>query len=330
VRIAVIGCGSAGSRHAQNLVDMGHALILFDQDPSISEELKARLSSRSGTRSIQSVSTADEIFGAGVDACIVASPTDTHSEYAISVISQGIPVFVEKPLAVSYRQGLTVAEAASAGALLMIGYNLRFFRPVCEIQKAIVRGDIGRPLAASFRFGYDLRLWRPRIDYRKTYSGDRNRGGGILLEASHEIDLACWLFGPIRSAFGVVRRTKVLEADVDDVTASVLETSSGVVVSLFLDMISPTYRRGLEVVGEKGSLGWQWVDSSEARADLDESYRAELSYFLGCVEAGEKPEPNAQDALHVLAVAEAIASASDTKKAAKIRSLGDDSDGNQP
>ena len=54
---------------------------------------------------------------------------------------------------------------------------------------------VGQLVGASAWFGSWLPDWRPDVDYRETYSAQRSLGGGVLLDAIHELDLLVWLAG---------------------------------------------------------------------------------------------------------------------------------------
>ena len=49
-------------------------------------------------------------------------------------------------------------------------------------------------------YGQYLPAWRPSRDYRETYTAQSAQGGGILLDASHEIDYVRWIGGEIAFA----------------------------------------------------------------------------------------------------------------------------------
>ncbi len=324
MRVGVIGCGSAGSRHSRNLVELGHTPLLYDA----SREKAARAASEVGT-DVEVLADLQALFDAGLDACIVASPTHLHARHALEALTRSIPVLIEKPLATSTYEAKAVVDAAASSRIpVMVGYNLRFLTATRRAKEELVSDRIGKPVAAAFRFGYDLRLWRPSTDYRTTYSGDRRTGGGVLLEASHELDLAAWLLGPASAVTARVARTGILEGDFDDLAFVVVEHEGGALASHFLDMLSPTYRRGFEIVGESGRVSWDWgtgVLSTEAPraggaqagrtteqipADLGRSYVAEVAYFLDCVEKGEAPEPGPREGLETLRLVEAVESSS--------------------
>src|SRR5262249_5553764 len=148
----------------------------------------------------------------------------------------GAHVFIEKPLAAT-TEGVAElrGELRARGLHAMVGCNLRFDAVYAAVGDALLRGELGRVYAAHLMFGYDLAAWRAGVDYRKVYSARKAEGGGIVLDAIHEIDLALGWFGGVRRILSSVRRTGALEADVEDVADLVLEFRSGVVATIHLN-----------------------------------------------------------------------------------------------
>src|SRR5207237_1271156 len=93
------------------------------------------------------------------------------------------------------------------------------------------------------------RRWRPNVDYRTVYSARRAEGGGVLLDAIHELDLALWWLGLPRRVLSLPRSTGALEADVEDVADAVVEFRSGVVGNFHLNYRDPVYRRSVAIAG---------------------------------------------------------------------------------
>ena len=80
-----------------------------------------------------------------------------------------------------------------------VGCNLRFLPSLQRLKDLIAQGVIGRIVRASFEAGQWLPDWRPRQDYRKSYSADPDSGGGVLFDLIHEIDAAYWILGDLTS-----------------------------------------------------------------------------------------------------------------------------------
>lgn len=350
MRLAILGLGSAGIRHALNARRLGCSLVLFDPDTEVVREAARRLRSQrpvplgneSGFSSAQLservtanaevsiVGSAEAAVEAGVDAVIVASPTSSHSEQILRAAEAGLPVLTEKPVALDETQALELLERVGGRVPTMVGYNLRFCPPVMRAKKLVSENRLGRVIAASFWFGYDVRKWRPGRDWKTTYSSSAAAGGGILLEASHELDLCNWILGPIDSVRGaVVARSSLLDSDIHDVAAALLTTQRGAIVSLYLDEISPVYRRGFEIVGTKAVVRYDWTDgifrllrrsADRSRAqtsdalheqqrlppDVESSYVAELRHFLNCLTKGTHPSPGLREGVAAVGLAAAI------------------------
>jgi predicted dehydrogenase len=80
-------------------------------------------------------------------------------------------------------------------------------------------------------------------------------GGGALLEHSiHSVDIACWLFGPVRRVHGLAR--SVFGYEVEDVAALSLEHESGTVGTLLtiFNGVQGREERRIEAFFERGAV----------------------------------------------------------------------------
>lgn len=350
MRLAVLGLGSAGTRHASNALRLGCGLVLFDPDEDAVRDAARRLESQrlaipddesalhspqlsersTAHAEVAIAGSADAAIEAEVDAVIVASPTASHAEQILKAAEAGLPVLVEKPVALGATQALELLEGVAGRVPTMVGYNLRFCAPVLRAKELVAENRLGRVITASFWFGYDVRKWRPGRDWKTTYSSSAAQGGGILLEASHELDLCNWMLGPVDSVRGaVVARSGLLDSDVHDIAAALLTTKDGATVSLGLDEISPVYRRGFEIVGTEAVVRYDWTeetfhllsradggtraptsdvshDQERLPPDVEGSYLAELRHFLDCLRNGTPPSPGLRDGVAALQLAAAI------------------------
>lgn len=72
-----------------------------------------------------------------------------------------------------------------------ITYNLRFHKCLQYIKKNVHLDKVFFVEAETSSY---LPSWRKNKDYSKSYSAFPNKGGGVLLDMSHEIDYLKWLF----------------------------------------------------------------------------------------------------------------------------------------
>ena len=115
----------------------------------------------------------------------------------------------------------------------MVGYVLRFLPALHAIRQHLTDGLLGQVHTARVEVGQYLPDWRPGSDYRQGVSGQDKLGGGALLELSHEIDYATWLFGWPQSLQCSRARLSPLEIDVED-SAHVLLEYPGKRISLHM------------------------------------------------------------------------------------------------
>jgi len=288
--VLVIGAGSIGARHAANLAAAGALVTITDPNHD---------RARAATGATPIAFDVDAL--PQVDGIVVASPTRFHLDHARRAVATGAAVLVEKPLA---DHGDGVDELVrEGGPRLMVGYNLRLHAPIERLVSLVQQGRVGHPLGHRLWFGSWLPDWRPGVDYRTTYSARADLGGGVLNDAIHELDLAVWLAGPELTVVGaVVARLGPLEIDVEDTVRALLRTPDGVPVEVELDYLSRTYRRGIEVLGEEGTICLDWArgtlemsgpsgaETEPADTPVAISYEREAAAFLGLIR-GEEPAP---------------------------------------
>jgi predicted dehydrogenase len=306
LRVLVLGAGSAGSRHARLLAAAGAAVTIADPDAD-----------RAAATGLPTVAFDIDHLGSP-DGIVVASPSVAHAEQAHAALATGARVLVEKPLAAS-SEGLD-ALVAAAGDRVMVGYNLRLHVPLERVAALVHDGRAGDISSYRLWFGSWLPDWRPDVDYRATYSAQRALGGGVLLDAIHELDVLLWLAGDDRfSVLGaVVDRLGPLEIDVEDTVKALLRHATGAVAEVELDYLSRRYRRGVEVIGDKATIRLDWARqvveiedneallSEPATIPVLESYQRQADRFLAFI-AGEAPAPvDAAEGARSVALADAI------------------------
>jgi len=306
VKVAVIGLGSAGTRHARNLLELGHEVVGFDPVSA----------PPAGAAQAPSAETAIEAS----EAVLVASPSSLHAAQSCSALERRRPVLVEKPLATTITDAeQVVAAAARAGVVAAVAMNLRFHPGVVELKRLIDKGALGRILSAQASFGYDLRLWRPHDDYRLSYSARAELGGGVLLDAIHELDYLLWLLGPVASVSAETGHVSDLDIDVEDAAVAALRFESGALATVDLNFFEPSYRRACVVVGSQSVARWDWGQGTvtttrdgaddeivDARCDVGDTYRAVLVDFLAAVSEGAAERTPAGQGLEALRVAAAM------------------------
>jgi hypothetical protein len=307
--VLILGAGSIGTRHALNLLAAGAHVTVADP-------VEERARAIAGV----DVVPFDLDRLEGYDGVVVASPTRYHVEQARAAIAAGARVLVEKPVATTVADALPLAGAAES---VMVGYNLRLHSPICRLRQLTEAGAAGAVLSARFWFGSYLPDWRAGVDYRSSYSARADLGGGVLLDAIHELDLATWWFGDRLEVVGaVVGRVSSLDIDVEDSVKALLVTPDGIAVDVSLDYLSRRYRRGIEIVGEDATLRLDWatnaidierpaaVETIHDDTPVSRSYELQAERFLSWLRGEAHPEVDGAAALHSVRLADDIRAAS--------------------
>lgn len=313
MKILIVGCGSIGQRHAKNLRELGEYDLLLT-DPK-EERAKAVAHELSGT----SFAVIEDAYDEKPDVALICAPTSMHLPLAWEALQRNCHIFIEKPLSDSM-QGVTefIEAAELRRRVLFAGYNFRFDTVLNQAERWVSEGRIEYVTSARFHFGSYLPWRHPGEDYRWGYGARRELGGGVILDAVHELDLALWLFGLPTAIYCVGGKYSDLEIDVED-TAEIVMSYADKAVSVHLDYVQRPAQRWCEITGTGGrieadvfartarhfdtqSQTWR---HAEGLGRLDESYKSEMRHLIDCVEDRAKPVVDGRIAAQSLLLADA-------------------------
>ncbi|HEV2288683.1 MAG TPA: Gfo/Idh/MocA family oxidoreductase [Candidatus Acidoferrales bacterium] len=311
-RLLIIGCGSIGQRHAKVLRELGvEDVLLFDTDEKRAESLGRELQ-------MEEFHTLEDAFKAEPDAAVICAPTGLHLELAFEALRHNCHLFIEKPISHS-TDGVAdlLHEVAEKERLLLAGYNFRFDPLLNTAKQWLNEKRIGTVTGARLHFGSYLPWRHPLEDYRAGYGACKSLGGGVILDAIHEIDIALWFFGWPDSIYSAGGKYSDLEIDVED-TAEITITYADKVVSVHLDFVQRPAERWFEVTGTGGRIAGnlfarslRWFDgvsqkwfSTDIGTTIEDTYRSEMRHFLDCLEGKDTPLIDGETAVQSLILAE--------------------------
>lgn len=250
-KLLVVGCGSIGRRHAGNAVNTAGigSIAVCDQNAELADEA-AKLCD--GT----AFSDLDAALDWGPDAVIVAVPHRAHVPVAKAALSCGAAVLVEKPISDDpIAAADLVAHADALGLPLYTVCNMRFHAAVATLKQHLA--SVGKIHFARAHVGNYLPEMRPNADYRELYCANRDQGGGVVLDAIHEIDYLSWLLGPVNAVTADAGNIGGLDIDVEDYAAMLMRHQSGARSEVHMDYLQRFKRRGCEIVGSDGTMIWE-------------------------------------------------------------------------
>jgi predicted dehydrogenase len=315
----VVGGGSIGTRHLRNLKKLGiEQLGLVEPDLTQREAVVGEIS-------VAAFSGLQEGLKWTPDFVAVATPTHLHAVQTLEIVRAGVPVFVEKPLSHTVENISEIAGLVKNKKLTsLVGCNMRFHPGPAKVKQLLDEGQLGKILFARIHAGSYLPEWRPNSDYRSNYAARVETGGGCILDYIHEIDLARWYLGEVRSVFCSAAHLSSIEIETEDVAFLVCRHASGAMSEIHLDYVQRTYERGCQIVGELGSVFWdfnartvrwynaaskEWsVYSQPAGWEINQMYVDEMKHFLDCLAEGRVtalPIPEAAAVMRIVFAAKA-------------------------
>ncbi len=262
----------------------------------------------------------DLLADPALDAVILSTPHSLHGEHVTRAAQAGKHVFVEKPFTLTAESGRRAAMACTAaGVVLAVGQNRRF-SAVGQILKTMLEaGDFGTVLHLESNFSVPSAL---------AYTADRWRAnriespaGGLAGLGVHMIDLMCWLAGPVVSVSAQAKR-RAVSVDMDDTTSALFEFASGPTGYLGTSMACPN-TSFLNLYGTKANA-FARVDANELELEVAggqaparevapvDTLKAELEEFAAACTGGPAFRVRPEEAIHNVAVMEAITASAAT------------------
>ncbi|PRD56218.1 Gfo/Idh/MocA family protein [Sphingobacterium gobiense] len=141
-----------------------------------------------------------------IDIVYIATPPSTHKEYALQVIQAGKPVYVEKPMAMSFAEAKEMYDIAKQrGVPIFVAFYRRALAYFMQIKQWVNEGKIGKILAVAVRLiraphFSDLHPDTHRWRIKKEIGGE----GYFVDMAPHTLDILDYILGPIADVKGYV------------------------------------------------------------------------------------------------------------------------------
>lgn len=271
IRWGIIGCGDVTevkSGPAFNKVPHSNLVAVMRRDAAKA----ADYARRHGVPAWYSDADA-LIHDPNVNAIYVATPPDSHADYAIRAMRAGKPVYVEKPMALNAAECEAMNQVSrETGVPLFVAFYRRalpYFLKVKELIDNCVIGDI-RHVSVQLNWQpADRELGRaPQANWRVT---PQISGGGLFHDlASHQFDLLEFLLGPIGSASGISRNQAGLY-EADDLVVATFAFASGVLgTGSWCFTVNPEQRmEQTQLIGSRGKLTFSFFENFVITVDTE-------------------------------------------------------------
>lgn len=251
--VLIVGFGSIGRRHFQNLRKLGI------------EDVRILRSNRKSNHTFPSPPHTtvyvdlDAAIECRPDFAIVSNPTSLHVPTAKALVTANIPVLLEKPVADSLRSSQSLMTASEQCAVpVSMGYCFRYHPLYRRVKHELSSGRFGRVFYGRLWQSSYLPDWHPWEDYRDSYAARRELGGGVVKTLDHELDMLRWLLGEPDRVIASVGTLSSLEVNVEDTADMVFHLPDGLQAAVHVSFARRGYDRGLSIVGEQGTCQLDW------------------------------------------------------------------------
>lgn len=324
VRYAVVGLGHIAQvavlpafAHAQN----SELAALVSNDP---EKLQ-KLGRRYKVKARFSYDQFDECLRSGVvDAVYIALPNHLHREYTERAARAGVHVLVEKPMAVTEEDCLSMIQVAEEnGVKLMVAYRLHFEESNLKAIDLVQGGRLGEPRLFDSVFTMTVKEGDIRLNPREL-------GGGTLY------DIGIYCINAVRNLFGAEPMEVVAFSanngdsrflQCEETTSAILRFPGRERLASFVCSFGAADVSAYRVVGSEGDLvmepAYEYAEELKQRVTIKgrtrervfpkrDQFAPELLSFSECILTGATPEPSGWEGLADVRVIRALYHSADT------------------
>jgi predicted dehydrogenase len=215
---------------------------------------------------------ADELINdPDINAVYIATPPNSHAEYAIQAMKTGKPVYVEKTMALNAEECRRMADVSKeTGSPLFVAYYRRALPMFVKLKGLIDMHAVGDIKTI------DLVLHAPakpeEIEGSAGWRVDPSiSGGGHFHDlAAHQFDYLEYAFGPIKKVTGVAANQAGLYETDDAVSASFLFESGVVGSGSWCFTVPPKQAMDVcEIVGSKGRISFSFFSNTVLHVETE-------------------------------------------------------------
>ncbi len=332
LKVGLLGAGRIAGVHATAISsNPGSRLVaISDINPAAAQKLAAQYGVEARTN--------DAIIDdPTIDAVLIATSTDTHSDLIERATAAGKAVLCEKPVDLSLARAQKCLKAAKAtGRPVMIGFNRRFDPNFSTLKAAADRGEIGKSELLSIT-SFDPAP--PPVAYIKV-------SGGIFRDMMiHDFDMANFIMGAAPASVMAVG-TSIVDpeigavGDVDTAVVTLSYADGRIAVIKNSRRAVYGYDQRLELLGSEGLLQAQnMLENTVVKSTVGgvtgakptyfflerymPAYAAEWAAFVTAVAGSSKLPVTLEDGVSALAMAEAATLSAKSGKPVTLASVQD-------
>lgn len=324
INLGLIGCGYWGPNLLRNFYNHPDCQIqlVADTSPSRLDYVKKNYPS------IDTTADYKDLLDSGIDAVVIATPAQTHYALVKEMLKAGKHVLVEKPLAMTVKEGDELVKLArKVRKKLMVGHTFEYNAAVQKLKQLIKKGEVGKPY---YLYSQRLNLGIVRQDINALWN-----------LAPHDISIILYLLEAMPISVSA-KGHDVFQNGNEDVVFLIMHFPQDIMAHVQVSWLDPSKVRRMTVVGsekmviyddvsdakiqiyDKGIRKQNITDSLGAFDDFGkfqliktagdvvhpkinfvEPLKTECAHFIECIEKNKEPQTDGENGLRVVRVLEA-------------------------
>jgi len=309
--IALIGCGYWGKNLVRVFYELGSLYAICDIDEKKLKLFKEKYPDLNSTSDYKTL-----LKNPKVRAVAISTPAATHYSLVKEALLADKDVFVEKPIALNYKEGEElVSLAIEKNKIFMVAHILEYHPAINKLKELIDKGELGK---INYIYSNRLNLGKFRTEENILWSF-----------APHDISILLYLLNEMPNEVSA-HGGNYLNPHITDVTVTNLNFPSGTKAHIFVSWLHPYKEQKLVVIGDKKMMMFDDVNPKEklfaydhkidwierlpvprlgvARAietEKQEPLKKECEHFLECITSRKTPKTDGPKGLRVLQILEA-------------------------
>lgn len=335
VKLAVIGAGLIGSKHARIIKNHSNCVLVGICD------LDQTRSSIADSLEVPFYNDPEEmLLNQNPQGVIIATPGSSHESIAHICARRSVNILIEKPIAETAQSANNIVKLSQEeGIKILVGHHRRHSPYIKKARSIVMNGELGGLVAVSMLWT----LLKPPEYFDIEWRGNKPSGGPVLINLIHELDILRYICGEISQIFAY-SSSSTRNLPVEDSLSISIYFENGAVGSIIAsdstpspwsyeattkenDFYFPTGENCYYFLGTKGSLAlpkmelWQYPDVNKSgwQYTIEKSSRmtthidpliSQLEHFCKVIQGKEEPISSAIEATRslyaVLAVQESM------------------------
>jgi len=255
LKVGVVGLGWVAGAHIETFKQIeGVEVVAIHSRRSLNE---AELSNQFGIP-LKVYNDYDAMLkDASLDIIDICTPHPFHAAQAIAAANAGKHIYLEKPIALSYKDALAVSQAIEkAGVRSCVGFELRFSGQGVAIRSMIEQGLLGTVHYGEVDYYHGIGPWYGQFPWNIK----KDMGGSSLLTAGvHALDTLLWFMdGEVEevTSYSCKSDNEIFSSyEYDTTSVSLLKFKDGRIgkIASVIDCLQPYYFH-INLTGSKGSM----------------------------------------------------------------------------